>query len=784
MLKIADLNNAPEVENPFPFPLDPFQKHAFAAIDSHENVFVTAKTGSGKTLVGEYQIKVSISRGKRVFYTTPVKSLTNQKFNDLKKLGLSVGIMTGDIKFCPDADVVVMTTEILCNLLYSKNTQAGTLGDAAALSIKNLDAVIFDEVHYINNMERGKVWEECLILMPPEIKLVLLSATIDQPEKLGQWLGDLKQRPVRLISTMYRIVPLVHQAGKEVLMDAKDVFYPDAYNRWLRSLDNNKKDAATHRGMVADRRRDGYANGPIAKGVRNHSFSHRMNELVREMDKEERLPALFFVFSRKNCEAYARRIEDTMLDSSDIASVKHIVSFHLHRYPEVLMSPQYFMLMERLEKGVAFHHSGLLPILREIVEILYGRGFIKLLFATETFAVGINMPTKTVVVTSFKKHDEKGLRMLKKDEYIQMAGRAGRRGKDDRGDVIYIPEREPESLADVKTMMTSGQQRIVSKMDFHYKFILRAHYGFQMDWRDIASKSFWKAQNDELIRGAEIDYERLTKQQESLGLSDILGDMQMRESLEQKIKITGNAERRDAQKALEAWKNTHVGPKWETAWDSYKLWTSMSLELISTKNSIDFMRAYEGEIKLREDWLYRHRFIGTEMGHMASLVHTGHPLLMARAYKERIFHDLNTVEFMGCLALFLDDGRKEGILLNNCKLSPEALSKANQLVAIAKEYRDADIEDEFWTVGCYWVDIVVRWTQGDYAFKICQDYNIYEGDFVKAILKLSKLVEEWLAMATLTSDVPQLEARTKLDLPIVRGIVIPESLYIRLQGSI
>ena len=208
MLRIPDLKTeAPMVDHPFDFPLDPFQKHAIAAIAKDENVLVTAKTGSGKTLVGEYQIYHSLNKGKRVFYTTPIKSLSNQKFHDLKKIHTSVGIMTGDIKFCPQADIVIMTTEILRNLLFRKGKDVGI---PLELSLDNLDSVVFDEVHYINDRDRGKVWEECLTMLPSEINVVLLSATIETPEHFANWLGEIKQKPIHLISTQYRVVPLVH----------------------------------------------------------------------------------------------------------------------------------------------------------------------------------------------------------------------------------------------------------------------------------------------------------------------------------------------------------------------------------------------------------------------------------------------------------------------------------------------------------------------------------------------------------------------------------------------
>ena len=210
-LRIPNLKSIPNLpEHPYTFPLDPFQQHAILAISNDENVLVCAKTGSGKTLVGEYQIYHSLKKGKRVFYTTPIKSLSNQKFHDLKQQFPNVGIMTGDIKYCPDADIVIMTTEILRNLLYKQGTTTENLGLTAALSLDNLDAVIFDECHYINDKDRGKIWEETMILLDPTINLVMLSATLDHPEYFATWLGDLKKKPIHLIETTYRIVPLTH----------------------------------------------------------------------------------------------------------------------------------------------------------------------------------------------------------------------------------------------------------------------------------------------------------------------------------------------------------------------------------------------------------------------------------------------------------------------------------------------------------------------------------------------------------------------------------------------
>jgi ATP-dependent RNA helicase DOB1 len=215
----------------YKFPLDIFQEHAISASDQGHNVLCSCKTGSGKTLVGEYQIAHSLRQGKRVFYTTPIKSLSNQKFHDLKAMWSEpgqVGIMTGDIKFCPNAQIIVMTTEILRNLLYKQGTSTEHVGLTASLSLEDLGAVVFDECHYINDKDRGAVWEETMILLPPSVQLIMLSATLNRPELFAEWIGELKQIPCHVIQTQFRVVPLTHsiiQGGElKTIMDNKEIF--------------------------------------------------------------------------------------------------------------------------------------------------------------------------------------------------------------------------------------------------------------------------------------------------------------------------------------------------------------------------------------------------------------------------------------------------------------------------------------------------------------------------------------------------------------------------------
>jgi superfamily II RNA helicase len=768
MLQIPDLKQPIEVESPFDFPLDPFQKYAIKAISNNENVLVTAKTGSGKTLVGEFQIHHSLKKGKRVFYTTPIKSLSNQKFHDLKKIFPSVGIMTGDIKFCPQADVVIMTTEILRNLLFKQGSQTEHVGITANLSLDNLDAVVFDEVHYINDSDRGKVWEECLTLLSPQINLVLLSATIGNPETFARWLGDIKQKPIHLLSTEYRIVPLVHQlSDKTVVMDSKDVFDKKAYSDWFDRFYEQENQHRIHKERVAARQK---GEDVIKRPETTSSFEDRMNKLISTMD----LPALFFVFSRKLCVDLAKRVTHQLIDSSDSASVRHIVSFHLHRYPFLQTSKQYHELVSLLEKGVAYHHSGILPVLKEIVEILFSRGFVKVLFATETFAVGINMPTKAVVFTSYRKYDDKtdSQRMLTTSEYIQMAGRAGRRGKDTKGDVIYLPFRDPEPVLFVEQMMTGKKACINSRMDFHYGHILST---FQSG-KNIIHDTYWASEvRDEIARvSAEIKREK-----ESIIIldEDTKHEISEKYRLQEKFSKSVNAEKRKWQGELSKWNNLHFGAKWETACKVFK--TNMAI-----MKNIEWLEDYASRISNFDEKIdeykqvlvatgYLENGVLTQKGLLASEVHEGHPLLMSHAFVEKLLHDKSAEEIAVNLSVFLEDVRTEEYI--------QKLPFHTALCVCAKHIADAEIvksDFSYWSLTSYWAEAVREWIGGDDF--VCELFGIEQGNFVRAMLKLSNIVEEWVAMATIMQDTEMVEKMTGIGQKIIRGAVIPDSLYLRI----
>ena len=399
----------------FKFPLDPFQEEACQAIDAGENVLVCAPTGAGKTAIAEWAMMVALTARKRCLYTTPLKALSNQKFFDLCNLfGESyVGLATGDVSVRGKADLVVMTTEVYRNMLYG-NSPTGKEPSTVA----RVASVILDEVHFMNDTDRGTVWEESIIYTPKEVQIVGLSATIANAEEMRDWLEDT-HGPTRLISTDFRPVPLRHFYFRKG--DLLDVFSkeqgpsgrPVVNPRILRYKEER-----------APRRRDGE---PAAATLCDP------RKLIERLGERDMLPAIYFVFSRKGCE---KLLEDTRgavtLTREESKALDAAVISRAAVTPEILDHPH----LDSLRRGMAVHHAGILPVWKSLVEGLFAQGLVKVVFATETLAAGINMPARTTVISALSKFTGDGLRPLTGSEMLQMSGRAGRRGMDKAGNVV------------------------------------------------------------------------------------------------------------------------------------------------------------------------------------------------------------------------------------------------------------------------------------------------------------------------------------------------------------
>jgi len=809
-LKIADVKNGPAdmPQDPpinYKFPLDPFQQHAMKAICSEENVLVTAKTGSGKTLVGEVQIAYSLRKGKRVFYTTHIKSLSNQKFNDLKKQFGSVGIMTGDIKFCPNANVVIMTTEILRNLLFKKDSTTKSIGLTAEISCEDLDAVIFDECHYINDRDRGHVWEEIMILLPPEVKMVMLSATLDHPEYFAEWLGELKQRPINLISTEYRIVPLTHTLWYNqqfhTLMDAKNVYNDKVYRDWLTWRLDKEKAHDKFQQKVKDARAGGQE-GPIEGKTRPTSFLHQMNELIVHLESKELLPALFFVLSRKDCEKYARKVESTLITSSEKSDVNHIWNFHLRNHKESLEKlPQYHLLRSLIDKGIAYHHSGLVPMLKEIIEILFSKGFIKVLFATETFAVGINMPTKTAVFVGVKKYDElyQDMRVLTTAEYLQMAGRAGRRGLDTMGTVIYLPDKNPIEPHEMRAMLCGGRAEVTSRMEFDYDFILKTIQSGNRTWLDILEKSYWRRQRQVQINDIINEQVKLKEKLELIQLSsDEMEIVQQKLDLEQQLLTLTNAKRKKAELQLLRWKDEYRGIKWENALKSYDDIQNIQRSLSKSNKNLNILLDTSSDVERKIKVLEQAGFLKpmddpkthtkdslTTVGVLATELNESDALLISQFYLSSKSKDLTPEELLCVLAGCIMDGKMDSdSSLSDIKVPQAVKDSLYCLTGFWDDLRKVEEEQlsvkSNWKMSTSWIGPMWDWMNGDAVATICQTYGIYEGNLIRSVLKLQNMLDEWRSMATFCEHTDVMDKFRDAHHLLLREAVIQDSLYLHM----
>ena len=789
----------------YSFPLDPFQTAALSAINKGENVLVTAKTGSGKTLVGEYLIHHILRKGGRVFYTTPIKSLSNQKFNDLKKIygANDVGIMTGDIKFNPDARVIIMTTEILRNLLFKEGTKTESLGITASLSLKGLQGVVFDEVHYINDPSRGRVWEETMILLKPEIQLVLLSATIDHPEFFASWLGALKKVPIHLISTEYRIVPLTHTVicGKypQTLMDAKNIYDDGIYRRYLEWRNKGIKDHEAFQKKVKEQRRAGDTKGPVEGKTRPASFTHSLNELIVSLEEQTLLPALVFVFSRAGCESYASKVQATLLDSSDAAKIRHIWNFHLHGHKNLLeKSPQAHALLALAERGIAYHHSGLQPLLKEIVEILFSRGFIKLLFATETFAVGLNMPTKTAIFLDLKKYcdDVKGLRLLRTDEYLQMAGRAGRRGLDTQGTVIYFPEREPLEPSEMKAILTGSKNSIQSKMQFHYDFLLKT---IQKGLSDaLMTESYWYQQRRQEEDRILLELKALKMKLEAFKLNeDDINEHEKFLELSNDVKFGQNAKKKQAQKALDVWKAKNVGPRWALIAKEYDAYMTLQKEIRSLEAEIASLKNNKEGIQEQLNFLKATKYLTedadpvlSEKGIIATEINEGHQIMMTELYTAKKWTSMEPEELVATLMAFQTEGSKKDELppLDRLQVPKVIVDVLYDLDAVTAGIMELEYTSRtqspsgYWDLCSFWIEpIYVYFKNSEELSVLCAQYGLFEGNFIRTLNKAKNLVEEWTSLATYYNDVEGLELCKKMEQLFLKTNVTPDSLYLRLN---
>ncbi|KAI9487455.1 MAG: rRNA-processing arch domain-containing protein [Benjaminiella poitrasii] len=490
----------------YPFTLDPFQRVAVSSIERNESVLVAAHTSAGKTVVAEYAIAQCLKNKQRVIYTSPIKALSNQKFREFTEEFEDVGLMTGDVTINPQASCLVMTTEILRSMLYRGSE-----------IIREVAWVVYDEIHYMRDAERGVVWEESIILLPDAVRFVFLSATIPNAMEFAEWICKIHQQPCHIVYTDFRPTPLQHYLfpaggdGIHLVVDEKSRFREDNFQRAIAALNNSKGDdpsgfQARGKGKKGYTHKGGRSDGP--------SDIYRIIKMVMMKNYH---PVIVFSFSKRECEANA--LQMSKLDFND-ESERDMVSQVFTNAVSSLNEddrqlPQIQQLLPLLRRGIGVHHGGLLPIMKETIEVLFQEGLLKVLFATETFSIGLNMPAKTVVFTSVRKFDGKSLRWVSSGEYIQMSGRAGRRGLDERGVVIMMIDEKMEPAV-AKGMVKGESDRMNSAFHLSYNMILNLLRVEGVSPEYMLEKCFFTFQNDTNIPLYEKQLTELEKQKNEI----------------------------------------------------------------------------------------------------------------------------------------------------------------------------------------------------------------------------------------------------------------------------
>ncbi|KAH8714474.1 rRNA-processing arch domain-containing protein [Ilyonectria robusta] len=495
----------------YSFKLDPFQSLSVASIERDESVLVSAHTSAGKTVVAEYAVAQCLKRNQRVIYTSPIKALSNQKYRDFEAIFGDVGLMTGDVTINPTASCLVMTTEILRSMLYRGSE-----------IMREVAWVIFDEIHYMRDKTRGVVWEETIIMLPDKVRYVFLSATIPNAFQFAEWIAKIHHQACHVVYTDFRPTPLQNYffpsggTGARLVVDEKSNFNEQNFNLVMQEVEDKKgADPADANARMKGKGKNKKTN---KGGADSGSDIHK---IIRMTIKKKFNPVIVFNFSKRECENMAMNISSLSFnDDSEKAMVRKVFSSAIESLSEQDRDlPQIVHLLPLLERGIGVHHSGLLPILKETIEILFQESLIKVLFATETFSIGLNMPAKTVVFTQVTKWDGIKRRPLTSSEYIQMAGRAGRRGLDARGIVIMMidDKLEPDTA---KEIVTGQQDRLNSAFYLGYNMILNLLRIEAISPEYMLERCFHQFQNASSVPSLEKDLMSLQLQRDSMTIPD------------------------------------------------------------------------------------------------------------------------------------------------------------------------------------------------------------------------------------------------------------------------
>ncbi len=817
--------------NEFPFELSNFQKWSIKAIVDGQHSLITAHTGSGKTLPAEFAIKYFTGLNKKVIYTTPLKALSNQKLYDFRRKfpDISFGLLTGDIKDNPEADVLIMTTEILRNTLFNKQIQTTNTNEESKNDNKNkkllafdmdfeneLALVCFDEVHFIGDPDRGSVWEQSIMLLPKHVQMLMLSATIDKPETFAKWVEEQNpMKSVYLSSTYERVVPLTHYMwltlNQSQIKKTEKTEYEDKVKQFI----NKKVEIVSPNNVFNEINYYKMMNlvNYIEKNQIRVNRQFVLNGLIKHLYDAKLLPAICFVLSRKNVEKFANEIELNLFDEEE--EIPPMIErecrkllytkFNNNTVQEIMLLPEYTSTINLLKKGIAIHHAGILPIIREMVELLFEKNYIKLLFATETFAVGINMPTKTVIFTGMDKFNGSQMRHLYSHEYKQMAGRAGRRGIDTIGYVIHCNNLfEQPSAIEYKTIMTGPPQMLSSKFKISFNLILSILltdlHGFSQ-LEEFISKSM--ITNDIRLDMEQYDREIETIRNTCVQNEDVLQYCQtpkevIMEYIEKKNKIhtTTNKAKHKLNREINEIEEFNRFIKLDA--DKYNtiLDLKKDIEILERKkqSTHDYLHYnIENIISI----LIKHGFVDdalnvTSKGQIASSIQEIHPLAISELYEETEgFKSFTAAELAALFSCFTNLSIGENVRYQSPftknKLLNDACKKVNKYYEM---YYDAEVDYKMNT-GCDYnihyqiIDEILEWCECTNEVecnvvinKIKNIHEVFLGEFVKAILKINNIASEFESICEINGNVELLHKIKDISRLTLKYVATNISLYI------
>ena len=770
----------------FPFQLSSFQKIAIDALIEGNHSLSCVPTGSGKTVPALFAIDFFTKNGKKVIYTSPIKALSNQKFYEFRKKfpNLTVGLLTGDIKLFPNADVVIMTAEVLQHQFLSNEMH----------SFDNVQCIIHDEIHMINDPMRGHVWEELIMKCPSHIQMVLLSATLNDPHQFGLWIESLGPKRVRVAEERTRPVPLHHYTY---------LTYNNFFRKRLKRTQLDEIEPLCHKLQPIFTTDKGEFNENsystslrIRKLMKQHNYDAKplfsLSSLFKILVEKDLLPAVCFVLSKKQIEYIATNIDTELLPFD--SKVPYTIEKECHAIlrskfannKEYFQLPEFQSLVKMLEKGIAIHHSGMVPILRELVELLFERGFIKVLFATETFSIGLNMPIRTTIFTNLFKFDGSKIRLFHPHEFVQAYGRAGRRGIDEQGHVIHMLNlfQEHETL-DMKVLLKGTPPSLKSQFKFSYHLLLS----------DSNVKSFYKRSF----------HEKQLEKDKTVSLLKLQGIKSSVAVFESQIQHTPD-DIIERYLSLNSAKSTKKLKKnrilQEDLLDSYP---HLEFEIQQKRKQKDKQNEYNNAITKHcdrfdfqdklfvriERFLHQHGYLDGDMkittkGTIASKIHLLPCILITEHIHSIVKLDrYNIIYLIGSLIPFPNQQNYNEVFDNTNFAFMSILDEMEKDIQKLLEFENDFDSGEDYTLHRSAFPYLQSWinAQDDHSClgifaELQKDLGCFTGEFIKFILTIHNVKDEFIKVAEYLGDMNFLHELQQVPSLLMKYIATNQSLYV------